>query len=180
MLLCHFLGEKMFSLSLMECPLRCCTTWHSIVSVFTSLHLFICDWSVWWSCWVVPMSLSDPMSQCFGHQAGSPWCSSGARLIIWPISSWWHITLISCLYFDLFVRSTTQSVVISSISSQTGVAAAAAGEVIKDIKYQDIVNNSGGNFIPLICETFGIWTPFALSILGSIVDRTFRYGRFAL
>jgi len=84
------------------------------------------------------------------------------------------------LYFDLFVRSTTQSVVISSISSQTGVAAAAAGEVIKDIKYQDIVNNSGGNFIPLICETFGIWTPFALSILGSIVDRTFRHGRFAL
>ena len=74
-------------------------------------------------------------------------------------------------YFDLSVRSTTQSAVISSASSQAGVAAA-AGEVAKDNHYQDIVSDDGGEFIPLVCETFGVWTPYALSILNSIADRT--------
>ena len=41
-------------------------------------------------------------------------------------------------YFDLSVRSTTQSAVISSASSQAGVAAA-VGEIAKDTQYQDIV-----------------------------------------
>ena len=41
-------------------------------------------------------------------------------------------------YFDLSVRSTTQSAVISSASSQAGVAAA-VGEIAKDNQYQDIV-----------------------------------------
>ena len=61
-------------------------------------------------------------------------------------------------YFDLFVRSTTQSAVISSASSQAGVAAA-VGEIAKDTQYQDIVNDNGGDFIPLVCETFGVWSP---------------------
>ena len=73
-------------------------------------------------------------------------------------------------YFDLSVRSTTQSAVISSASSQAGVAAA-VGEIAKDNQYQDIVNDNG-DFIPLVCETFGVWSPYALSILGSIADRT--------
>ena len=71
-------------------------------------------------------------------------------------------------YFDLSVRSTTQSAVISS---QAGVAAA-VGEIAKDNQYQGIVNDNGGDFIPLVCETFGVWSPYALSILGSIADRT--------
>jgi len=37
------------------------------------------------------------------------------------------------------------------------VAAAGAGEVTKDAEYLDIVNDSGGDFIPLACETFGVW-----------------------
>jgi len=65
-------------------------------------------------------------------------------------------------YFDLSVRNTTQSAMISSASSQAGVAAA-AGEVAKDNHYQDIVSDDGGEFIPLVCETFGVWTPYALS-----------------
>jgi len=79
-------------------------------------------------------------------------------------------------YFDLSVRSTTQSAVISPASSQAGVAAAAAaaGEVAKDTQYQDIVSADGGDFIPLMCDTFGVWTPYALSILNSIADRTNR------
>ena len=72
-------------------------------------------------------------------------------------------------YFDLSVRSTTQSAVISS-SSQAGVAAA-VGEIAKDNQYQDIVNDNGGDFIPLVCETFGVWSPYALSILGSIAEQ---------
>jgi len=43
--------------------------------------------------------------------------------------------------------------------------AAAAGEVAKDTQYQDIVSADGGDFIPIVCETFGAWTPYALSIL---------------
>ena len=47
-----------------------------------------------------------------------------------------------------------------------------AGEVAKDGKYQDSINCNGGDYIPLICETFGVWSPFVLSILHSIADRT--------
>jgi len=75
-------------------------------------------------------------------------------------------------YFDLSVKSTTQSTVIFSTSSQAWVAAAAAGEVAKDTQYQYIVRADGGEFIPLVCETFGVWTPYALSILNSIADRS--------
>ena len=74
-------------------------------------------------------------------------------------------------YFDLSVRSTTQSGVISSASSQAGMATA-VGEIAKYIQYQDIVNDNGGDFILLVCETFGIWSPYALSILDSITNRT--------
>ena len=73
-------------------------------------------------------------------------------------------------YFDLSVRSTTQSALISSASSQAGVAAA-AGEVAKDTKYQDMVSDSGGDFIPLVCETLGVWSPYALNTLFLIADR---------
>ena len=31
---------------------------------------------------------------------------------------------------------------------------------------------AGGDFIPLVVESFGIWTPFALSVLRCIADRT--------
>ena len=30
----------------------------------------------------------------------------------------------------------------------------------------------GDDFIPLVCETFGVWSPFALSTLFTIADRT--------
>ena len=34
---------------------------------------------------------------------------------------------------------------------------AGAGEITKDAEYLDIVNDSGGDFIPLASETFGVW-----------------------
>jgi len=74
-------------------------------------------------------------------------------------------------YFDLSVRCMTQSAVISSAASQAGVAAA-AGKEAKDNQYFDIVNQSGGDFIPLVCESFGVWTSSALSTLFLIAERS--------
>ena len=74
-------------------------------------------------------------------------------------------------YFDLSVKCTTQPSFISAAASKAGVAAA-AGEEAKDDHYLETVNNHGGEFFPLVCESFGVWTPFALSTLSTIADRT--------
>ena len=74
-------------------------------------------------------------------------------------------------YFDLSVRSTTQPSYISSASSCAGVAAA-AGELAKDQRHQDAVEEAGCDFIPLVVETFGVWSPFAFRTLQTIADRT--------
>ena len=74
-------------------------------------------------------------------------------------------------YFDLSVRYTTQPSFISAAASKAGVAAA-AGEEAKDDHYLETVNNHGGEFFPLVCESFGVWTSFALSTLSMIADRT--------
>ena len=50
--------------------------------------------------------------------------------------------------------------------------AVAAGEEAKDNRYLDSVTNDGGDFIPLVCESFGIWSPFTLSTLFTIADCT--------
>ena len=71
-------------------------------------------------------------------------------------------------YFDLSVRCITQS---ASTASQAGVVAA-AGERAKDNQYLDRVNNTGGDFIPLVCKIFGVWSPFALSSPFSIANRS--------
>jgi len=53
---------------------------------------------------------------------------------------------------------------ISSSSTCAGVAAT-AGELAKDQRHQDIVEEEGCDFIPLIVETFGIWSRFALKFI---------------
>ena len=50
--------------------------------------------------------------------------------------------------------------------------AAAAKEVAKDKKDLATVEKVGSEFIPLVVETFGVWTPFALKTLQNIADRT--------
>jgi len=67
-------------------------------------------------------------------------------------------------YFDVSVRSTTQFSHISSSTSCAGVAAT-AGEVARDVKHLAMVEKAGGDFILLGVESFGVWAPFALSIL---------------
>jgi len=59
-------------------------------------------------------------------------------------------------------------VFIYSAASQVGVAAAAAAG--KEAKYLYIVNQSGGDFVSLVCETFSLWPPFALSTLFIFAD----------
>jgi len=61
---------------------------------------------------------------------------------------------------------------ISSSSSYAGVAAA-AGELAKDLRHRDAVEEVGWDFISLVVETFGVWSPFALQAFYSIAaDRT--------
>ena len=63
------------------------------------------------------------------------------------------------MYIDLSVRCTTQLAFISSATTQAGVAAA-AGERAKNNSYLESVSNDGGDFISLVCESFGVWSPF--------------------
>ena len=77
-----------------------------------------------------------------------------------------------CLaYFDASVHSTTQPSHISSSLSCAGVAAA-AGELTKDQRHQDAVEEAGCDFVPLVVETFGVWSPFSLQTLRTIAECT--------
>ena len=73
-------------------------------------------------------------------------------------------------YFDVSVCSTTQPSHIS-FSSCTGVAAA-IGKLAKDQRHQDAVEEVGCDFVLLVVETFGVWSPFALQTLRTITERT--------
>jgi len=74
---------------------------------------------------------------------------------------------------QVWFRCTTQSAIISSAASQAEVAATASEEA-KDNQYLDIDNKSGGNFITLVCESFGAWAPSALSTLFRVADRLLK------
>jgi len=41
--------------------------------------------------------------------------------------------------------------------------------VAKDLK--DVVEEAGCDFVPLVVETFGVWSPFALKVLRTVADR---------
>jgi len=69
------------------------------------------------------------------------------------------------------VRSTTQLSHISPSSCCAGVAAA-TGEIAKDLKHQDLVEDTGCNFVSLVVESIGVWSPFALRTLHTIADHT--------
>ena len=73
-------------------------------------------------------------------------------------------------YFNVSICCTTQPAFISCASC-TGVAAAAV-EVAKVDKHLAAVEKVGSDFFPLVVETFGVWTSFALKALQNIADRT--------
>ena len=72
---------------------------------------------------------------------------------------------------SLSVRRTIQPAFISSSAACAGVAAA-AGELAKDEKHLAAVEKAGSEFVPLVVECFGVWTPFALRMLRIIADCT--------
>ena len=74
-------------------------------------------------------------------------------------------------YFDVSVVNLLQPGSIIQSSLQAGVAAANR-EAAKDEKFDNLVTNLGGVFIPLVVESFGRWTPLACRTLKSIARRT--------
>ena len=74
-------------------------------------------------------------------------------------------------FFDISVRSSLQASSISQSSITAGVAGA-RGEMQKDEKHRQLVEENGGVFIPLVVESYGLWTPFAKKTLKSIALRT--------
>ena len=58
--------------------------------------------------------------------------------------------------FDSLLHSITQLCHISYSSSAKVVAT--AGELAKDRRHQDAVEKAGCEFIPLVVETFGVWS----------------------
>ena len=71
------------------------------------------------------------------------------------------------IYFNVSVRSTLHSGVLSHSAITPGFAAL-RGEMEKDAKHKALVEAAGGEFLPLVVDNFGIWTPSSVEILRSI------------
>jgi len=64
------------------------------------------------------------------------------------------------------------SVLYISSASACAEVPAAVGELAMDRRHQDSVEDTGCDFIPLVVETFGVWSPFALCMLQVIANCT--------
>ena len=74
-------------------------------------------------------------------------------------------------FFDVSVRSPLTLGNINIASQQPGWAGL-CGEIEKENIHANSVEQSGGAFIPLVVETFGLWTPFARQQLRKIASGT--------
>ena len=70
-------------------------------------------------------------------------------------------------YFDISVRSALHSGVITHSASSPGFAAL-KGEMEKDARHRDLVEDAGGVFFPLVVDNFGVWIPSSIEVLRSI------------
>ena len=73
-------------------------------------------------------------------------------------------------FFDLTVRNTLQPAFLACGSETAGVAAE-AGIAAKDAAHEAAVSASGGEFFPLVVESFGVWASSSLSTLRQIASR---------
>ena len=73
-------------------------------------------------------------------------------------------------YFDITVRNSLQPSYIVQAAHHAGVAAG-AGEQEKDQHHEAQVTATGNVFHPLVCETFGLWSPHSLQVVKSIARR---------
>ena len=74
-------------------------------------------------------------------------------------------------YFDVSVRNTMQPAYITKSANVAGTAAM-AGEEEKDLRHDNEVTAAGGNFYPLVVESYGYWTPSSLESLKTIAAKT--------
>ena len=79
---------------------------------------------------------------------------------------------------DITVRNSLQGRFLNQASVKPG-AAAVAGEEEKDMIHNSRVVNSGGEFYPLVAETFGYWTPSSSKCLRIIAAKTITYNGVA-
>ena len=61
-------------------------------------------------------------------------------------------------YFDLTVKNTLQPGFLARGAPVAGIAAD-AGVAAKDVTHADAVTSVGGEFYPLVVESFGVWLP---------------------
>ena len=73
-------------------------------------------------------------------------------------------------YFDLIIRNTVQLKFVANGANSAG-SAAAAGELEKDLKYEEAVADSGALFFPLAVETYGCWTSASLDTIKTIASK---------
>ena len=75
-------------------------------------------------------------------------------------------------YFDLIItiRNTVQLKFVANSANSAG-SAAAAGELLEDLKYEEAVADSGALFFPLSVETYGCWTPASLDTIKTISSK---------
>ena len=79
-------------------------------------------------------------------------------------------------YFDISVRSALHSGVITHSASSPGFAAL-KGEMERDARHRDLVEDAGGVIFPLVVDNFGVWTPSSIEVLHSIArSSTVRNG----
>ncbi len=69
-------------------------------------------------------------------------------------------------FFDVSICNTLQPGKISTAAVSAG-AIAEQGEMSKDSKHLQSVEAVGGSFYPLVVETMGPWTPFALRTIAT-------------
>ena len=74
-------------------------------------------------------------------------------------------------FFDISVRNSFTNHFINSCSTKAG-AAAEAGEVQKDLRYDSDVTSAGASFYPMIVETYGTWSTYSLEIIKVIARKT--------
>jgi len=137
-------------------------TWSPLFPSISTFSVFCSNWLFWWSSsWMYAWFHENPLPCCLGwHCLPCPRFQCGRPA-----------------YFDVSVHCTTQPSYISSISPCAGVAVAAGRWTrTRNIK---MLWRRQGVFIPLMVETSGVWSPFALRMLQTIVNcTTTRCGTF--
>ena len=78
---------------------------------------------------------------------------------------------------DVTIRNSLQGRFLNQASVKPGAAAVAGEE--KDMIHNSRVVNSGGEFYPLVAETFGYWTPSSSKCLRIIAAKTITYNGVA-